>query len=103
MKRAIIILALLAAVCGGLQAQTKDSIDVSQFVVTYDYAVRTMMGRNDSVFVDSCQIALLVGSNHTMQMEYNQYLFRLLDDNNAQNDMIGKGIMGSLLWEQFNY
>jgi len=29
-----------------------------------------------------------------MQMEYNQYLFRLLDDNNAQNDMIGKGIMG---------
>jgi len=91
MKRRIII-CLLTAVCGGLQAQTKDSIDVSQFVVTYDYAVKTMMGRNDSAFVDSCQIELLVGKSHTMQMERNRYAFRLLGDRSVRGEMIRNSV-----------
>ena len=54
------------------QGQT-ETIDTSKFVVTYDYAVQTKMGKDDREFVDSCCVALMVGTRHTMQMEYYQY------------------------------
>ena len=92
-KQFIITLCLLATVCGGTKAQeTKDSIDTSRFVVTYDYAVQTMMGRNDSAFVDSCRIALMAGESHTMQMEYNQYVFRCLNDRSVQGKMVQNSV-----------
>ena len=50
------------------QGQT-ETIDTSKFVVTYDYAVQTKMGIDDREIVDSCCVALMVGTRHTMQME----------------------------------
>ena len=50
MKKLIITLCLLATVCGGSKAQeTKDSIDTSRFVVTYDYECRTQNDEEQDV------------------------------------------------------
>ena len=64
MKRTIITLSLLATVCGGSMAQTKDSIDVCQFVVAYDYKCHTQ-DRNGQAVVDSFKLAVQVGTHVT--------------------------------------
>ena len=73
------------------QGQT-ETIDTSKFVVTYDYAVQTMMGKDDREIVDSCCVSLMVGTRHTMQMEYYQYVCQCLGDRSVEIEMIRNSI-----------
>ena len=73
------------------QGQT-ETIDTSKFVVTYDYAVQTKMGQDDREIVDSCCVALMVGTGHTMQMEYYQYVCQCLGDRSVEIEMIRNSI-----------
>ena len=73
------------------QGQT-ETIDTSKFVVTYDYAVQTKMGKDDREIVDSCCVALMVGTRHTMQMEYYQYVCQCLGDRSVEIEMIRNSI-----------
>ena len=73
------------------QGQT-ETIDTSKFVVTYDYAVQTKMGQDDREIVDSCYVALMVGTGHTMQMEYYQYACQCLGDRSVEIEMIRNSI-----------
>ena len=66
MKKILVTMMALALTIGA-QGQT-ETIDTSKFVVTYDYAVQTKMGIDDREIVDSCCIALMVGTRHTMQI-----------------------------------
>ena len=75
----------------GAQGQT-ETIDTSKFVVTYDYAVQTKMGIDDREIVDSCCVALMVGTRHTMQMEYYQYVWQCLGDRSVQCEMVSNSI-----------
>ena len=75
----------------GAQGQT-ETIDTSKFVVTYDYAVQTKMGIDDREIVDSCCVALMVGTRHTMQMEYYQYACQCLGDRSVEIEMIRNSI-----------
>jgi len=70
MKR-IIMLSLLAALCGGLQAQTKDTIDVSQFVAVYDFVTNTT-DKNGAATTDSVQLAVVAGNQAAKCMEFNR-------------------------------
>ena len=90
MKKILVTMMALSLTIAA-QGQT-ETIDTSKFVVTYDYAVQTKMGRNDSAFVDSCQIALLVGKRHTMQMERSKYVFAILGDRSVQNEAIESSV-----------
>ena len=90
MKRQIIIIIALALTITA-QGQT-ETIDTSKFVVTYDYAVQTKMGQDDREIVDSCYVALMVGTGHTMQMEYYQYVCQCLGDRSVEIEMIRNSI-----------
>jgi len=90
MKKIIVTMMALALTIGA-QAQT-ETIDTSKFVVTYDYAVQTKMGKDDREIVDSCCVALMVGTRHTMQMEYYQYVCQCLGDRSVEIEMIRNSI-----------
>ena len=75
MRRTFIIFSLLAMVCGGAQAQTKDSIDVSRFVVTYDYECRTQNDEEQDV-TDRMQVVVQVGKSVTKSMPFSAYRMR---------------------------
>ena len=75
MKRTIII-ALLAAVSGGMQAQTKDSIDMSQFVAVYDFVTNTK-DKDGKATTDSVQLAVVVGTHAAKCMEFNRTRWRI--------------------------
>ena len=71
MKRTVIIFCLLATAYSGLQAQTKDSIDVSQFVAVYDFVTNTK-DKDGGAATDSVQLAVVVGTHAAKCMEFNR-------------------------------
>ena len=90
MKKILVTMMALALTIAA-QGQT-ETIDTSKFVVTYDYAVQTKMGIDDREIVDSCCVALMVGTRHTMQMEYYQYACQCLGDRSVEIEMIRNSI-----------
>ena len=90
MKKSFLTMMALALTIGA-QGQT-ETIDTSKFVVTYDYALQTKMGHDDREIVDSCRVALMVGTSHTMQMEYYQYVWQCLGDRSVQYEMVSNSI-----------
>ncbi|MCF0199610.1 MAG: hypothetical protein HUK02_09855 [Bacteroidaceae bacterium] len=72
MKRAIIILCLLAAVCGGSKAQVKDSIDTAQFVAVYDYECKTQDDEGNDV-TDKMSVVVQVGKTVVKSMPFSAY------------------------------
>ena len=50
------------------------------------------MGIDDREIVDSCCVALMVGTRHTMQMEYYQYVCQCLGDRSVEIEMIRNSI-----------
>jgi len=89
MKRAVIILSLLAAACGGAMAQSddsveallaktyaaqvhRDSIDESRLVAVYDYSVKTVDADGKAV-TDAMLLAVQVGTHCTRSFPYRQY------------------------------
>ena len=87
----IFVMMMTFALTIAAQGQT-ETIDTSKFVVTYDYAVQTKMGIDDREIVDSCCVALMVGTRHTMQMEYYQYACQCLGDRSVEIEMIRNSI-----------
>ena len=72
MKRLFLsLLTGIAALCGS--AQTKDSVDVSQFTVVYDYACKTRMGKTGENITDTMRLAVQVGTKLNRMMEYYWY------------------------------
>ena len=90
MKKSFLTMMALALTIGA-KGQT-ETIDTSKFVVTYDYALQTKMGHDDREIVDSCRVALMVGTSHTMQMEYYQYVWQCLGDRSVQYEMVSNSI-----------
>lgn len=70
---------LLALTVIPSKAQTKDSVDVSQFTVVYDYACKTKMGKTGEDIVDTARIAVQVGTKMTRNMEYNWFVYWVRD------------------------
>ena len=68
MKRLFLsLLTGIAALCGS--AQTKDSVDVSQFTVVYDYACKTRMGKTGENITDTMRLAVQVGTKLNRMMD----------------------------------
>lgn len=70
MKKQFVIIALALSI--GAQAQ-KDSIDLCQFMVSYDFLINTT-DKDGNATKDSMQLAVLVGTHTTMCMEFNRVM-----------------------------
>ncbi|MBQ0021680.1 MAG: GLPGLI family protein [Prevotellaceae bacterium] len=70
-------------------AQTKDSVDVSQFTVVYDYACKTKMGKTGEDIIDTARIAVQVGTKMTRNMEYNWFAYWVRDQKKNQSYLYG--------------
>lgn len=85
MKRiALSLLLILIAICGW--AQTKDSIDTSNMVVTYDYTCHTT-DKNGEKVDDHFRLAVLVGSRTTLSAGY---LSALKPEKQSRKDLLAE-------------
>lgn len=85
MKRiALSLLLILIAICGW--AQTNDSIDTSNMVVTYDYTCHTI-DKNGEKVDDHYRLAVLVGSRTTLSAGY---LSALKPEKQSRKDILAE-------------
>jgi len=91
MKRTIIF-SLLAALCGGLQAQTLsvkddaaiDTVGTSMFTAVYRYEIQTQDAKGNAT-TDSILLALQVGDGQSKWFAYDRYLKEKGEQNNVND------------------